>query len=184
MNLVFARKLKTVYHIRIDIPYLEKRTFQNCMSPVHALISPWQTTRRLLDAQIVRLFLQEKGLKLTKTIEANLFTQNRRKPKLSNTFLYWIAHSSRCSKNFSLLLSGKCLLGALATSTSTRFVNAKRMLYACTIPYHTYWREKVVAVGHLSTKFWRNLVVLTTTFKIKNFFYVYLQICGLYSRCK
>jgi hypothetical protein len=49
--------------------------------------------------------------------------------------LYWIAHSSLCSKNFSLLLSGKGLLGALATSTSTRFVNAKRMLYAYTIPY-------------------------------------------------
>jgi hypothetical protein len=39
---------------------------------------------------------------------------------------------------------------------------AKRMLYAYAIPY---WREKVVAVAHLSTKLWRNLVVLTTTFQ-------------------
>jgi hypothetical protein len=30
-----------------------------------------------------------------------------------------------------------------------------------TIPY---WREKVAAVAHLNTKFWRNLVVLTMTF--------------------
>jgi hypothetical protein len=36
------------------------------------------------------------------------------------------------------------------------------MLYAYAIPY---WREKVVAVAHLSTKLWRNLVVLTTTFQ-------------------
>ena len=41
---------------------------------------------------------------------------------------------------------------------------AKRMLYAYAIPY---WREKVVAVAHLSTKLWRNLVVLTTTFQKK-----------------
>jgi hypothetical protein len=41
---------------------------------------------------------------------------------------------------------------------------AKRMLYAYVIPY---WREKVVAVAHLSTKLWRNLVVLTTTFQKK-----------------
>ena len=40
---------------------------------------------------------------------------------------------------------------------------AKRMLYAYAIPNR---REKVVAVAHrLSTKWWRNLVVLTTTFK-------------------
>jgi hypothetical protein len=39
---------------------------------------------------------------------------------------------------------------------------AKRMLYAYAIPY---WREKVVAVADLSTKLWRNLVVLTTTFQ-------------------
>jgi hypothetical protein len=39
---------------------------------------------------------------------------------------------------------------------------AKRMLYAYAIPY---WREKVVAVAHLSTKLWRSLVVLTTTFQ-------------------
>jgi hypothetical protein len=39
---------------------------------------------------------------------------------------------------------------------------AKRMLYAYAI---LYWREKVVAVAHLSTKLWRNLVVLTTTYK-------------------
>jgi hypothetical protein len=39
---------------------------------------------------------------------------------------------------------------------------AKRVLYAYAIPY---WREKVVAVAHLSTKLWRNLVVLTTTFQ-------------------
>jgi hypothetical protein len=39
---------------------------------------------------------------------------------------------------------------------------AKRMLYAYAIPH---WREKVVAVAHLSTKLWRNLVVLTTTFQ-------------------
>jgi hypothetical protein len=44
---------------------------------------------------------------------------------------------------------------------------AKRMLYAYAIPY---WREKLVAVAHLSTKLWRNLVVLTTTFqKTKKF---------------
>jgi hypothetical protein len=42
---------------------------------------------------------------------------------------------------------------------------AKRMLYAYAIPY---WREKVVAVAHLGTKLWRNLVVRTTTFQ-KNF---------------
>jgi hypothetical protein len=41
---------------------------------------------------------------------------------------------------------------------------AKYMLYAYAIPY---WREKVVAVAHLSTKLWRNLVVLTTTFQKK-----------------
>ena len=41
---------------------------------------------------------------------------------------------------------------------------AKRMLYAYAIPY---WCEKVVAVAHLSTKLWRNLVVLTTTFQKK-----------------
>jgi hypothetical protein len=39
---------------------------------------------------------------------------------------------------------------------------AKRMLYAYAIPY---WREKVVAVAHLSTKLSRNHVVLTTTFQ-------------------
>jgi hypothetical protein len=33
---------------------------------------------------------------------------------------------------------------------------AKRMVYAYAIPY---WHEKVVAVAHLSTKLWRNLVV-------------------------
>jgi hypothetical protein len=39
---------------------------------------------------------------------------------------------------------------------------AKRMVYAYAIPY---WRENFVAVAHLSTKLWRNLVVLTTTYK-------------------
>jgi hypothetical protein len=39
---------------------------------------------------------------------------------------------------------------------------AKRMLYAYAI---LYWREKVVAVAHLSTKLWRDLVVLPRLFK-------------------
>jgi hypothetical protein len=47
----------------------------------------------------------------------------------------------------------------------------KRMVYAYAIPY---WREKVVAVAHLITKLWGNLVVLTMTLqKTKKSFYCF-----------
>jgi predicted short-subunit dehydrogenase-like oxidoreductase (DUF2520 family) len=54
------------------------------------------------------------------------------------------------------------IIGSFIFDYEYEIRQAKRMLYAYAIPY---WREKVVAVAHLSTKLWRNLVVLTTTFK-------------------
>ena len=54
------------------------------------------------------------------------------------------------------------ILGSFRFDYEYEIRQAKRMLYAYAIPY---WREKVVAVAHLSTKLWRTLVVLTTTFQ-------------------
>jgi hypothetical protein len=56
----------------------------------------------------------------------------------------------------------KWYLGSFRFDYEYEIRQAKRMLYAYAI---AYWREKVVAVAHLSTKLWRNLVVLTTTFQ-------------------
>jgi hypothetical protein len=63
-----------------------------------------------------------------------------------------------------LRVSSSCSLtiGSFSSDYEYEICQAERMLYAYAIPY---WREKVVAVAHLSTKLWRNLVVLTTTFQ-------------------
>jgi hypothetical protein len=60
-------------------------------------------------------------------------------------------------------------IGSFSNEYEIRLV--KCMVYAYAIPY---WREKVVAVAHLSTKLWRNLVVLTTSFqKTKKSFFCF-----------
>jgi hypothetical protein len=71
------------------------------------------------------------------------------------------------------------IIGSFRFDYEYEIHQAKRMQYAYAIPY---WREKVVAVAHLSTKLWRNLVVLTTTFqkKRKLAFCCLPKICSIY----